>query len=118
MSLKIRLVILAGLLICVFLILNMVRKKRIDLRYALGWLLLCLLLLALDAFPQIIYMVARFLGIASPINMLFFLAFIFVTILIFGLTVSVSRLSAKMKKLAQELALAKEKNSDYKEENN
>ena len=116
MSLKIRCVILIGLMLCIFLILNMVRKKRIDLRYALGWLILCIMLLGLDAFPQLIYMLSQFLGIASPVNMLFFLAFIFVTVLIFGLTISVSRLSAKMKKLAQELALAKEKNNDYKKD--
>jgi len=45
------------------------------------------------------------LGIASPINMLFFLGFCFSLIIIFVLTVAVSRMSVRIKTLAQEIAL-------------
>lgn len=107
MSIKIRCVILLVLIVCVFIILNMVRKKTIDLRYALGWLFFCFLLLVLDAAPQLLVLTSNMLGIISPINMLFFLAFLFSIMLIFGLTVALSRLSLKTKRLTQELALLK-----------
>ena len=65
----------------------------------------------LDCFPQLITWLAHRLGIASPINMLFFLGFCFSLMIIFVLTVAVSRSSIRIKELAQELALY-EKNEE------
>lgn len=44
-------------------------------------------------------------GIADPVNMLFFLGFCFSLMIIFVLTVAVSRMSIRIKQMAQEIAL-------------
>ena len=49
---------------------------------------------------------------ASPINMLFFLGFCFSLVIIFVLTVAISRVSIRMKQLTQELALYEKKMND------
>ena len=52
------------------------------------------------------------LGIAQPINMLFFVGFCFALCIIFGLTVAISKMSVRIKELAQELALYKKLNEE------
>lgn len=59
---------------------------------------------------------AHKLGIASPVNMLFFFGFCFSLMIIFVLTISISRMSIRIKQLAQELALYEKKNSEKKDE--
>ena len=89
-------------------IVNMIRKKKLELRYALAWLFVGLGVLILDCFPQLIDWLSKQLGIASPVNMLFFLGFCFSLIIIFVLTVAISRMSIRIKQLAQEVALLTE----------
>ena len=48
---------------------------------------------------------ARFLGIDAPVNMIFFLGFCFSLVIIYTLTVSLSRMATKMRKLTQIIAL-------------
>ena len=107
---NIRLQIVIGVIIVgmLFIIANMVRKKKIDLRYALSWICLAVLLLILDIFPHIMEKLAELIGIKTPSNMVFFLGFILLVIVIYSLTASVSRLSNKTKRLTQELALLRE----------
>lgn len=107
---NIRLQIVIGVIIIgmLLLIANMVRKKKIDLRYSLSWMCLAVLLLILDIFPNIMEKLAELIGIKTPSNMVFFLGFILLVIVIYSLTASVSRLSNKTKRLTQELALLRE----------
>ena len=120
MSVRLQIIIAVIIVIALCVIVNMIRIKRLELRYALAWLIVGVGTLILDCFPDLMTWIARKLGIASPVNMLFFLGFCFALVIIFILTVSVSRTSIRMKQLAQELALYEKKNSDeiYNEEIN
>lgn len=99
-----------AIIICVMLIsiINMVRREKIDLRYALSWILLALIALILDIFPQILWWMAYILGIELASNMVFIVAILFLVIKVYTLTASVSRLADKNKRLVQEIALLRE----------
>ena len=105
MPLKLQISIAVILFIMIFIIANMVRKKKIDLRYALSWIVLVCLIFVLDLFPQIVFFLAALVGIKTPSNMVFFVGFILTVIMIYSLAVSVSHLSMKTKRLTQEMAL-------------
>ena len=105
MNIKIQFIIIIGVLIALAIIVNMIRRKKLELRYALAWLFVGVGILILDCFPQLITWISNHLGIASPVNMLFFFGFCFSLVIIFVLTVAVSRMSIRMKQLAQEIAL-------------
>lgn len=111
---NIRIQIIVGVIVvaAMCVIVNMIRKKRLELRYALAWLIVGVGIFVLDCFPQLITWLAGVLGIASPINMLFFLGFCFSLMIIFVLTVAVSRASIRIKQLAQELALHENDHKD------
>lgn len=115
MSLRLQIFIAVIIVIMLLYIANMVRKKKIDLRYALSWICLAILLLVLDIFPQIVFWFAELLGIATPSNMVFFIGVIVAIVMIYSLTVAVSRLSIKVKRLTQELALLREEMERMKE---
>ena len=98
--------IVVGIL-CIIAILyigNLVRVKRLELKYALVWFAVGVMLLIFDLAPGIMEWLARLLGIALPINMLFFLGFGFVLIIILTQTVVISNLTRKTKRLTQEVA--------------
>lgn len=107
MNIKIQIIIAIGVLIALMVIVNMIREKRLELRYALIWLLVGISILVLDCFPNLISWISKQLGIAEPVNMLFFFGFCFALVIIFSLTMAMSRMSNRIKQLAQEVALLK-----------
>jgi hypothetical protein len=99
-------IILGVLIVCTFLlIVNMVRKRKLELKYALSWFVMLLGVGIIVCIPKTMNMLAEMLGIYSPVNMIFFIGFIFAIVIIFILTVTLSRLSARVRRMAQILAM-------------
>ena len=112
MNVRLQIIVAVVIFVALGVIVNMIRKKALELRYALAWLIVGAGVLILDIFPGVMEMMASLLGIYSPVNMLFFLGFCFSLIIIFVLTVAVSRMSIRVKELTQELALHERENLD------
>ena len=102
-----KLQIVAGviLLLALLWIVNMIRKRKLELKYALSWMTVLFLMLLVDVFPPILSVLSYCLGIATPVNTLFLLGFIFSLALLFVLTVIVSRLADKVRQLSQAVAI-------------
>lgn len=105
MTLKIQIIIAIVLVSALFIVFDMIRKNTLDLKYALSWIFVGVGVLILDIFPGLMGALAKLMGIEAPVNMLFFLGFCFSLIIIFTMTVALSRMSLKVKKLTQEMAL-------------
>ena len=114
MKIRIQIIVAVIIITALCVIINMIRRKRLELRYALAWLIVGVGILILDIFPNLMKWLAVQVGIASPVNMLFFFGFCFSLMIIFVLTVAISRMSIRIKQLAQELALYEKKESDKK----
>lgn len=116
MNIRIQIIIAVLIIIALIVIINMIRKKALELRYSLAWLAVGAGVLILDLFPGFMEGLSDLMGIASPVNMLFFLGFCFSLIIIFILTIAISRMSVRIKNLAQELALLDKKyNTELKQ---
>jgi hypothetical protein len=105
MTVKTQIILLALLAIGVVVVINIVRREKLQLKYALPWLACAVALAILVAIPRLIDSLAAFLGIQSPVNMVFFLGFLFSLAIIFALTVMISRLTARLRQLTQAVAL-------------
>lgn len=114
MSFRLQIVIGIILLIAFIIIINMIRRKKFDLRYGLSWLCLLIIAMILDIFPGIIIRLAELAGVDIPSNMVFFVGLIFVIVLIYTSTVSISHLSQRVKRLTQELALMQKELDELK----
>lgn len=105
MSIRIKCVIIAVLILGLLKILGLIKKNKLELKYALSWLFLELGILIITLIPNLLNVISKVLGIYNEINMLFFLGFVVIILVIFSLTMSLSRNSERVRKMAQEIAL-------------
>ena len=99
----------AILLLGMFYMVCLIRKRRMELKYALPWLAVSFAALIVDCFPKLLSILADLIGVATPVNALFLVAFLFSISLLFALTVIVSRQSERIKQLVQAAALCEER---------
>ncbi len=107
MTVRSRIIISVLIVIGMLCIVQTIRKRKIDLRYALVWLLVCVGILIFTVFPKLLELLSDCLGIATPVNMLFFIGFCLSLIIIYTLSIATSKLSAKLKVMTQEVAILK-----------
>ncbi|MBE5881079.1 MAG: DUF2304 domain-containing protein [Lachnospiraceae bacterium] len=109
MTFKLQIIIGVFLLMALAVIIYMIKKRSLDLKYALSWLLALVFVFVLDCFPVLLNKLSAALGVWSPVNMIFFLGFCFSLLIIFTLTVMLSRMAERVRKLSQAVALNEEK---------
>ena len=102
---RLQLVAIVAALAVLLGILELVRRRRLLERYALLWLGSALVLLVFAVWADGLRQVADALGIETPSNALFALAFAFVLVLLLHFSLVISRLSDQNKMLAQRLGL-------------
>ena len=106
MNIKTQIVVAVIVILAFF---YLVRKNKIEIKYALPWGFMGCVILILDFFPGIIEEMAKISGVGVPINFIFFLGFCFLLALTFTLSVLVSDLSQKTKTLTQKIGILEEK---------
>lgn len=109
MNIKTQILIAVLVLLGLLGIIWLVKKNKIQLKYALMWCALAVAILLLSIFPQSTIWLAKVGGVGQHINIIFFLGFCFLLVLIFILTMIVSQLSQKTKRTIQELGILRER---------
>src|ERR1035441_3860071 len=109
MQSRIQIVSIAFAVLVLFGVFELVRRRRLRERYALVWMAAALILLVLAIWKHLLTVISHAVGIATPSNALFVVAFEFVLLLLLHFSVSVSRLSDQTRVLAQRLALTEER---------
>jgi hypothetical protein len=96
--------------VLVFLIVfEMVRRRYLHERYALLWLGASAALIVLAAWSGLLSDVASAVGIATPSNAFFVIAFAFLLLLLLHFSTVVSRMADETRVLAQRLALVEQR---------
>ena len=90
-----------------FLILEMIRRNRLQERYSVIWLLAGLAMLAGVAFPGLLEVVANLMGVRNTNVALFSIMLLLLLGLALNFSVIMSRQAAQITRLAQERALEK-----------
>jgi len=67
-------------------------------------------------FPKSLYSFASFIGVIDPLNILFFVAFFLSLLIIFALSVVVSKLSNQIRRLVQTIAIVEKKLMEVQED--
>ena len=105
MDIKIQIIVAVLILLAMLYIFQKIRKKELGLKYALAWIIMGIALLLFDLCPPLLVGLTSLVGIQLPINMLFFIGFLFSLTVSFVLTISQYRLANRLKELTQEVAL-------------
>ena len=98
--------IIASLLFLCYISL-MLHNKKIELKYTLAWLLAGICLLATAIFPGLLRLISNLLNIVEPVNTLFLSIIFFMLLIIFTLTIALSRNANRVKTLTQEIGIIK-----------
>lgn len=99
-------IILIGAVCCYFiLILLFLKRKALELKYTLLWLLAGAVLGVFVLFPNLLMKLVKLLGIESLMNGLYVLCIGFIIIILMALTSIVSKQTMKIRALIQENAM-------------
>ncbi len=105
MSPRARLLLFVIGLIVLFTIINLMRTRRLKEEYALLWLLAALTLVATPILITPLDQIAFFLGIEYPPALFLGLGIIGLLLIIFQLTLVISKFSDQIRTLTQEIAI-------------
>ena len=103
-----RIGLLLGAVCYLALILWLLKKKKLTVRYSIIWLISAGVLL-FAVFPYVVLVLTDLLGMAVPVNVVFLLVIAFILLLLLSLSSIVSGFAEKIKRLAQENALLEER---------
>ena len=105
--------------ICYFiLILYYLKKRMLELKYTLAWLLAGAVMGIMIFFPELLVWFVRLLGIESNMNGLYVLCFAFTIVILMTLTSIVSRQQMKIRILIQELSMMEKRIRELEEMEN
>lgn len=94
----------AALMMGVF-VAEMLRRGILREKFAALWLVVAALLILVAVFPQLLRTAADALGFAVPSNLLFFVSILFLLLVAVQLSYEISKLEARTRRLAEDLAL-------------
>ena len=100
-----RILLLIGVAVYLFVILWLMKKQTLLVRYSIIWLFSAAVLALFAVFPYIVLVLRDLTKIVTPSNLIFMMAIAFLLLISLCLTSIVSGLSEKIKKLAQQNAL-------------
>lgn len=101
---------------CYFiLILYFLKKKSLELKYTLLWILAGVVMGSAVLFPKILVYLTRMLGIESNMNGLYVLCIGFIMIILMALTSIVSKQTMKIRALIQENAMLEKRIREIEE---
>lgn len=100
-----RILLLIGVAVYLFVILWLMKKQKLLVRYSIIWLFSAAVLAVFAVFPYIVLVLRDLTKIVTPSNLIFMMAIAFLLLISLCLTSIVSGLSEKIKKLAQQNAL-------------
>lgn len=107
-----RVILIVVSLLTTFYILKKIRQSKLQIEYAIFWILFAGVLIVFSLFPWLVSMFTRLIGMQLPVNFIF-MFFIFVLLVkMFLMTIELSALENKVKDLTQELALEEKERAD------
>lgn len=96
---------LAAALVMAAFVAELLRRGILREKFAALWLVVSGLLIVVAIFPQLLRGAADALGFALPSNLLFFASILFLLLVAVQLSYEVSKLEARTRRLAEDLAL-------------
>lgn len=99
--------VVCGLL--VILVLELVRRKKLGVRYSLIWLGVTVSMAVLTLWTGLLDMARRAIGAVNPSSTLFFLGILFSLVILLHFSIKISEYSRQIRLLAKELGLLREK---------
>src|ERR671937_714690 len=97
---------ITGLAVLAFIV-ELLRRRQLQEKYAVLWLLVGIGMVPLAFFPRFLDRFAELLGIANGVSLVLFAAIVFLLLICVHLSWEVSRLEEETRTLAEDIALVR-----------
>ncbi|MGI6153516.1 MAG: DUF2304 domain-containing protein [Christensenellaceae bacterium] len=104
LSLGLRIVLIIVSVLVLLYVLRKIRQSKLNITDSIFWIVVAALLIILSVFPQIAYALSALIGIQTPLNFILLLMIAILILKVFLMTIKISQLEEKTKKLAQKIA--------------
>ena len=108
-NLHLKIVLIVLTLIFFVYVTRMIVLKKLLLKYTLIWFFASIVLIVLAVFDNLSIWLASVLHIETPINAVVTIVFAFVLLILFTLTITISKIIEQNRELTQEIALLRQK---------
>ena len=105
MSDKFQAFMILGALVLLVIIFVLLKHGKMTVKYSLLWMCLSLVLLVFALFPYVVYVLRDLMDVEMPVNLVFMLMFCFVLLVLLSLSIAISQLAEKSKRLTQANAI-------------
>lgn len=115
MTARLQLYMILGAVILLAVIFCLLKRGLMSVKYSLLWLLLAVCLVIAAAVPYTVFVLRDLLDIQMPVNLIFLLMFCFVLVVLLSLSVAISQLAEKCKRLTQANAILEKRVRDLED---
>jgi len=107
MNIRLQIIMVIASALFLGFVVIMIKNKKIELKYTLTWLLTAVTFIVLSIFPEALVLLSQLLNIQEPVNTLFLSIIFFMLLIIFTLTLALSRNASRVKTITQEIGIIK-----------
>lgn len=107
MSLYLRILLIVMSFLAAAYAIHQIRKSQMKIENAIYWFLFIFIIVVLSIFPELAMILARVLGIESPVNLIYLAMIFLLLVKVFSQSVKMSQMEHKIGILTQEIAIMK-----------
>ena len=104
-----------SVLVYFIVIISMIRNKKLAVRYALLWMAIGLGMIIFIIFPGLEVLISNLVGIANPVNLVFFIFAVLSMCILMSLTSLITTIQDKNLKLTQAVTLLEKRVRELEE---
>ena len=105
MSAVFQVLLIFGAVLMTYYILKRIRQSKLQIEYAIFWIVFSGILLLFSIFPFLVAMLTRMIGMELPVNFIFLFFILILILKAFFQTIETSALENKVRNLTQRLAI-------------
>ena len=105
MSPVFQVLLIFGAILMTYFILKRIRQSKLQIEYAIFWIVFSGILLLFSIFPFLVALLTRLIGMELPVNFIFLLFILILILKAFFQTIETSALENKVRNLTQRLAI-------------
>ena len=107
-----RIILITSAVLLFLYMIKKIRQAKMKIEHTIFWLIFSVILIIMGVFPQIVYVVSKWMGFQSSVNMVFLMIIFILIVKNFLATIQISQLENKVDSLAQRVAIERKLDSE------
>ena len=97
-EMRLQYLLIIGTVVLFGLIIDLIRRDKIEVKYAIIWLVFSLVMILFSLFPQIVLILGDITRVIDPVNFVFLTQIIFILLILLSVSAVISGFSKKIKR--------------------